>query len=284
MPLTARLARAFLMPLEGNMHRNTLARARLDGAGWAHPYRTGTFDPFLYADGGGGDGSGSGSAGAGNPSGADSADQGGQPSGQSGSPSGQGGSGTDPWAGFQWDGKVGSLPGPVAKVIRDAREEAGKARTTAKANAANEARTELLGTISKALGLEGDQPPTAEQLTQQLTESHGKLTAAEERAASAALELHVYKTAARLGANADALLDSRAFCDTIDNIDPSGMSPEEFNTTVEKAINEAIGRNAQLRTVPGAPRRGGGDFAGGPGTTGRPTSLGQAVAGALNAG
>ncbi|MDI9885319.1 hypothetical protein QMZ92_13175 [Streptomyces sp. HNM0645] len=265
------------------MHRSTLARTRLDGAGWAHPYSTGPFDPWLYADGGDGAGSGSGSGGAGDGTGDGGSGQGGQGSGPSGSQSGQGGAVTDPWAGYQWDGKVDSLPEPVAKAIRDARAEAGKERTTAKANAANEARNELLGTISKALGLEGDQPPTAEQLTQQLTESHGKLTAAEERAASAALELHVYKTAARLGANADALLDSRAFCDTIDNIDPSDMTPEAFNTAVETAINEALGRNPQLRAGQ-APRRGGGEFPGGPGTTGRPTSLGQAVAGALNAG
>ncbi|SDM77254.1 hypothetical protein [Streptomyces wuyuanensis] len=259
------------------MHRNTLARARLDGAGWAHPYT----DPFVcYADGGDGGGSGSGSGGAGDGTGGTGSGQGGQGSGPSGSQSGQGGSGTDPWAGYQWDGKVDSLPEPVAKVIREAREDAGKARTVAKANAATEARNELLGTISKALGLEGDKPPTAEQLTQQLTESHGKLTAAEERAASATLELHVYKTANRLGADADALLDSRSFCDQIDNIDPAGKTPEEFNAAVEQAIRAALDGNPQLRAGR-APRRGGGDFAGGPGTERRPTSLNDAIAARL---
>jgi hypothetical protein len=222
----------------------------------------------------GGSGEGEGGSG-GTPPGAPPA---GNPATPSGTPPAQ--PPADPWANFSWDGKVESLPDPVAKVIREARAEAGKERTTAKENAANEARQELLTTISKALGLEGEKPPTPEELTQQLAQSTGALTSAQEEAAAARIELHVYKTAARLGANADALLDSRAFCDTIDNIDPSGK-PEEFNAAVEQAITQALDANPQLRMVPGVPRRGGGDFPGGPGTTGRPTSLGQAVAASL---
>jgi hypothetical protein len=201
-------------------------------------------------------------------------DQGGQQPGQSGSQSG-----SDPWANFSWDGKVDSLPEPVAKVIREAREEAGKSRTVAKQNAAEEARQELLATISKAVGLDAEKPPTPEELTRQLTQSQSALTAAQEQAASAAIELHVYKTALRLGADADALLDSRSFCDRIDNIDPSAK-PEEFNAAVEKAITEALDANPKLRTGL-APRRGGGDFTGGPGTRQRPTSLHDAIAAKL---
>jgi hypothetical protein len=223
------------MPLEGTMHKNTLARVRLDGAGWAHPYGYGPFGP-VYADGGDGGGS---------------ASDGGQP-GDGGTPdtdtggAGQGGQpAASPWEGFQWDGKVDSLPDPVAKVIRDAREDAGKARTVAKQNAANEAREELLGTISAALGLEGDKPATPEELTRQLTQSQTALTAAQEQAASAAIELHVYRTAARLGADADRLLDSRSFCESIDSIDPS--DPEAFNAAVEQAVQAAMGRDPGLR-------------------------------------
>jgi hypothetical protein len=274
------------------MHKRTLARTRLDGAGWAHPYTVGPFDPFLYADGGDGDGSGSGSAGAdggsgssGTSGGGTAASQGGQQTGQGSGQSGSSGQqqsaqagASDPWASFQWDGKVDSLPADVAKVIRDAREEAGKARTTAKQNAATEARNELLATISKAIGLgEDDKPPTPEELMQQLTQSHSERTTAQEDAAAARIELHVYKTAHRLGANADALLDSRQFCDEIDNLDPS--DPKAFNAAVEKAINEALGRDPRLRAQ-GAGQSGG-DLSGGTGesaATRRTGSLAGAIA------
>ncbi|WP_442803467.1 hypothetical protein OG411_19310 [Streptomyces pseudogriseolus] len=265
------------------MRKTTLARARLDGAGWAHPYGTHPFSPIVYADGGDGGDSGSGSGGAGDGgsgspggSGAGAGDQGGRQSGQGGQQSGQPGS--DPWAGFQWDGKVESLPPEVAKVIHETRDEAYKSRK-AKSNAASEARMDVLRTISSALGLEGDKPPTPEELTRQLTQSQSALTAAQEQAASAALELHVYRTAARMGADADALLDSRSFCDRIDSIDPSGK-PEDFNKAVEDAITEALDANPLLRAGR-VPRRGGGDFPGGPGTSKRPTSLHDAIAAKL---
>jgi hypothetical protein len=239
--------------------RTTLARHRLDGPGWAHPYEHGPFSPVVYADGGDGAGSESGSAGA-----DDSSGQGGQQSG------------SDPWAGFQWDGKVDSLPGPVAKVIRDAREEAGKARTVAKQNAANEARQQLTQDIGKALGLiDGNKAPTPEELTEQLRQSHGALTTAQEQAASAAIELNVYKTAHRLGADADALLDSRQFCDTVDNIDP-GLDEQAFATAVEQAIQAALGRNPSLRAR-GAGRSGG-DMGGAGGSGDQTASIDKQIA------
>ena len=251
------------------MNKRTLARQRLDGSGWAHPYGHGPFSPVVYADGGDGAESGSGSAGGDSSfeaavaaSTGQEGQQAAQPSGQQ---AGQSRQPTDPWAGFQWDGQVDSLPDPIAKVIREAREEAGKARVVAKRNAADEARQELLASISKAIGLdEGEQPPTPEQLTEQLRQTTGELTSAQEQAASAAIELHIFKTAQRLGANADALLDSRAFCDTIDSLDPS--DPEAFNKAVEKAINEALGRNPNLRAQ--AAGRSGADLNGGSGEIG----------------
>lgn len=262
------------------MHKRTLARTRLDGAGWAHPYPTGPFSPYWYADGGDGDGPGSGSPAAGDTSltaavtASTTEAQAAQPAGKPAAPSEQP---KDPWAAFQWDGKVDSLPTDVAKVIREAREEAGKARTVAKQNAAEEARQELLATISKAVGLDGgDKPPTPEELTQQLMRSHSERTVAQEDAAAARIELHVYRTAHRLGANADALLDSRAFCDEVDNLDPS--DPKAFNTAVEKAINEALGRDPRLRAQ-GAGQSGG-DLSGGTGE-GAATRRTGSLAGAI---
>lgn len=261
------------------MRKNTLARTRLDGAGWAHPYGHGPFAPW-YADGGDGDGSGSGSPAAGDSSltaavtASTTEAQAAQPAGKPAAPSEQP---KDPWAAYQWDGKVDSLPADVAKVIRDAREEAGKARTVAKQNAADEARKELLATISKAVGLDdGETPPTPEELTRQLTQSQSALTTAQEQAASAAIELHVYRTAHRLGADADALLDSRQFCDAVDELDPS--DPKAFNAAVEKAINEALGRDPRLRAQ-GAGRSGA-DLSGGTGE-GAATRRTGSLAGAI---
>jgi len=261
------------------MRTRTLARHRLDGSGWAHPYGHGPFSPIVYADGGGDGGDGGASGPSGGASGDGSGSSGRGSGDQRGDVSGQSGPAPDnPWAGFQWDGKVESLPPDVAKVIKEAREEAGKSRVVAKQNAANEARQELLETIAKAVGIEADKPPTPEQLTQQLTESRTALQQAEQRAVSAEIELHVYKTAVRLGADADALLDSRSFCDRIDSIDVS--KPENFNSEVEAAITEAIDANPMLRAGR-APRRGGGDFTGGPGASKRPTSLHDAIAARL---
>lgn len=270
------------------MQKRTLARHRLDGAGWSHPYGRGPFSPTVYADGGGGDGSGSGS-GAGGDGGSGSSGQGGtgaagQGSGQGGQPSGQSGSqpGSNPDDGRGDGGEdVKSLPDWAQKLIGDARAEAGKARTVAKQNAAEEARKQLAQDIGKALGIvEGGKAPTPEELTTQLRESQSQITTAQEDAAAARIELHVYRTAHRLGADADALLDSRSFAETIDSIDPSGKTPEAFNAEVETAITKALTANPQLRAGR-VPRRGGGDFAGGPGTERRPTSLHDAIAAKL---
>ena len=230
-------------------------------------------------EGEGGSGSGSGQGGSGDGAGAGQGAAG--AGGQGGQQSGQAGSGGDPWSGFQWDGKVESLPEPIAKVIRDAREDAGKARTTAKANAANEARQSLAQEIGKALGLvTDDKPADPAELTRTITEKTSRIGELEATARAQAVELAVYGAAGKHEANASALLDSRAFLKSVEGLDPAA---DDFTTKLDDAIRAAVDSNAQLRTGQ-APRRGGGEFPGGPGTTGRPTSLGQAVAATLNGG
>ncbi|MGW3572070.1 hypothetical protein ACWDSL_50855, partial [Streptomyces sp. NPDC000941] len=95
------------------MHKHTLAQHCLDGSGWAHPYGHTPFSPVVYADGGDGDGSGSDStvgdsalATAVSASTGQEGQQAAQPASQ---PPAQP---KDPWADFQWDGKVDSLPAP----------------------------------------------------------------------------------------------------------------------------------------------------------------------------
>ena len=181
------------------------------------------------------------------------------------------------------DGDESALPPWAQKALRDARAEAGKSRTQAKANAANEARQQLAQDIGKALGLfddDADEPPTPEQLTEQLRESRGQLTSAQEQAVAAAIELSVYRTAAGLGANADRLLDSRAFCDEIDSIDVDPADREAFATAVKERITAALDRDPSLRAQSAG--RSGGDMSAGTGD--QPPSLEKRIAEAQAAG
>ncbi|MFJ6935697.1 hypothetical protein [Streptomyces sp. NPDC101132] len=179
------------------------------------------------------------------------------------------------------EGDVKSLPEWAQKAIADARAEAGKERTTAKANAAAEARSALAQEIGKALGIvQDDKPADPAELTRTITTQTGRIGELEATVRTQAVELAVHGAAARLGANAAALLDSRTFLTSVQGLDPA---TDDFTTKLDAAITAAVEQNQQLRGGQ-APRRGGGDFTGGPGTTGRPTSLGQAVAAALGGG
>jgi hypothetical protein len=250
------------------MRKRTLARHT--DPGWTRPYGVTPFSPIFYADGGGGEGSGSGGQpGSGEPTpggngtGGQGSGQGGQPSGQNPDPSGN-----DPAA-------------TIARLERDltaARQEAAKSRTTAKQNAANEARQELAQTIGKALGIvQDDQPADPAELTRTITEKTSRIGELETTVRTQAIELAAYKAADRHGANPAALLDSRSFLASVAELDPAAA---DFTTKLDDAIKAAVDANQQLRTGQ-APRRGGGDFAGGPGTQQRPTSLHAAIAAKL---
>lgn len=265
------------------MDKNTLPRRNFFGGGWAHPYGSGPFSPFLYADGGdcGGSGSSSGGgtggdggsgAGGGQANGQGAGQQSGQSGGQNGGNQGaeQGGSGDN-------SQDIKALPAWAQKALTDARAEAGKARTTAKENAAKEAREQLL----KDLGLlKPDETPDPAKLAAELGEKDARLAELATSAKTQAIELAAYKAAGKHDANPAALLDSRSFLKSVEGLDPTD---KDFDTLLDAEIKKAVEGNQQLRAGQ-APRRGGGDFPGGPGTTGRPTSLGQAVAAQLAGG
>lgn len=130
--------------------------------------------------------------------------------------------------GDDWDGKVESLPAAAQKMIADLRKADGDERVAKK----------QLEAITKALNpnAKGDDKPTAEQLTKQLTERD---TAAKQ----AQTELAVYKLAGKAGADADALLDSRAFLAKIAELDHTDTAK------VTKAITDAITDNPKLKSV-----------------------------------
>ncbi|MGW3057691.1 hypothetical protein ACWC98_17465 [Streptomyces goshikiensis] len=131
-----------------------------------------------------------------------------------------------------------------------ARAEAGKGRVTAKQQAADAARQEL---TAQLLGIldpsRAGQQATPEELTQQLT-------TAQAQARQTAVELAVYRTAAAAGGDADALLDSRTFADSLADVEPTDTA------AVTAAIQAAVKTNPRLGTRPAGPQVGGSEFTG----------------------
>ncbi|MFF7295316.1 hypothetical protein [Streptomyces sp. NPDC008265] len=124
-----------------------------------------------------------------------------------------------------------------------ARAEAGKGRVNAKQQAAADARqaltAQLLGILDPS---RAGQQATPEELAEQLTTSRAE-------ARQTAVQLAVYRTAAAAGADPDALLDSRAFADSLADVDPADTA------AVTAAITAAITANPRLAA--GAPQTGG---------------------------
>ncbi|WP_432493017.1 hypothetical protein [Kineococcus gypseus] len=160
-----------------------------------------------------------------------------------------------------WDGKVESLPADAQKMIRDLRSENASRRT---------GQQELVRQFAKAAGIElpGDQAdaPDPAQLTEQLT-------ASQQAARQAAIELAVYRTAGTAGADPDALLDSRRFVESLADIDPSDGG------AITAAIQAAVGANPKLKAgrAPGASSVDHGAAGSGESTKRTPRSLDESV-------
>ncbi|MFI8299997.1 hypothetical protein ACIGCZ_29135 [Streptomyces nigra] len=258
------------------MQKRTLPRHRgLDEftTGWAHPYPTGPFDPYLYADGGDGDDSGSDDDGGGDDDGADD-------DGQDDDAGGTGDDDQDDDAGRGAGQKPKPKPparkpadeDPAATIARLQKElkaangDAAKARTTAKKAAADEARNEIVQELGKALGLikdDKDTPPDPAALKAQIESA----TAAHR---STALELAVYRGAAKAGVDPDAITDSRAFMASIKDLDPAD---EGFAKAVTAAMKKAAEDNPKLKAAVPAPKRSAGDFNGGGGSSSEPEDI-----------
>lgn len=189
----------------------------------------------------------------------------GQQQGQQPGQQGQGQGGQQPA-----DGDVESLPEWAQKIIRDARQDAGKARTNAKQQAADEARNDLAQQIGKALGLvKNDEPADPAKLTEQLTSEQSA-----KRDALVRVTLH--EDAAQHGGDAKALSDSRSFLEQVSNLDPTA---DDFRSKVTEAAKKAVADNPRLKAAGQAPPRSGSDFTGGSGEkqkTDRPKNLADA--------
>lgn len=128
-------------------------------------------------------------------------------------------------------------PEALRAEIARLRRENGASRTNAKQQAAEEARTELAQQIGKALGLVEDETVDPNVLTEQLT-------ASQQAARQAQVELAVFRAAAATEADPSALLDSRSFLEKVAEIDPSDAD------AFQQAITEVIAANPRLGKAP----------------------------------
>lgn len=124
-------------------------------------------------------------------------------------------------------------PEAMWELIQRLRKENGRSRVEAKTRAAEEARAEMMDVVTKALGLkngEDEEAPSLETLQAEAAKAEA------ERLASRR-ELAVYKAAGSFGADPDALLDSRAFIESISDLDPSDA--EGIEAAVKKAAESS---------------------------------------------
>lgn len=179
---------------------------------------------------------------------------------------------------------VASLPDWAQKALKKARSDAGNARTTAKQQAAEEARTQLMAEISKTLGLNTDGEPTVDDLTTQLEQLR-----AEKAELEAAQTESSYRDAVRTAANAanadaDALLDSAGFRDAVQDELPDEFTDDDLTKAVAKVAKEFATKPRFAKTT--AAPRSGGEITGGPPapTKQRPKSLTEALGRAYGGG
>ncbi|MGW6499336.1 hypothetical protein [Nonomuraea angiospora] len=181
--------------------------------------------------------------------------------------------------------KVADLPPWAQKLIKDTRNEAADFRnqlkelkTAAEAKpdgpTAEElvatARQEVAAQIAKALGVapEEEKPLDPQQVIEQLTTDKETLTkdhtALGDRLRRTQVELAVVRQAVKLGADVDALLDSRSFLANLSGLDPDD---KEFATMITSTITKAVEDNPKFKAVaPAATHtKSGGEFGGGPG-------------------
>lgn len=150
-------------------------------------------------------------------------------------------------------------------------KEAAEAKGPSAEEVTAQAQAEFAQKIGKALGLiaEEEQPLDPQQVIDKLT-SEKDQTAAErdaerDRHRRALIELAVHRAGSKMGADPDALLDSRSFLKKIRDLDTDA---EDFSTKLGEAIQLAIDDNPKFKAAAGMlgpPARSGGEFAGGPG-------------------
>lgn len=166
----------------------------------------------------------------------------------------------------------------LQKELADVRKEAAGARV-AKGKAAEDSRNEITQLIGKALGLIDDNtPPDPAKLAEQISTQSARNGELEKQLRQRDVELAVHALAAKHGALASSLLDSRAFARAVAELDPTA---KDFTDQLDAAIKTAVEQTPAFKAAPPAGRSGP-DLTGGTGERGRarPTSLGAAISAA----
>jgi hypothetical protein len=133
--------------------------------------------------------------------------------------------------------------------------------------------------VAAILAAAGLKPDGTKDPAEQLKEAAAKADAAEKRARDTAVELAVYKSAGKAGADPDALLDSRGFLTAVADLDPDAA---DFGDKVTTAIKAAVKNNSKL-AADGAkgPGKQGADHSGNGGQKPKPKNLTEAIAARL---
>ncbi|MBB5081369.1 hypothetical protein [Nonomuraea endophytica] len=176
--------------------------------------------------------------------------------------------------------KIDDLPAWAQAELRRARMEAVNARKAAEEQKTEQgpspedlvaqAQKDLAQQIGKALGLVAEEEKSLdpqqviEKLTAEKDSTAKERDAEKDRHRRALIELAVHRASTRLGADPDALLDSRSFLRNVRDMDPDG---EGFSATLTGAIQKAVEDNPKFKAAgtSGPPAKSGGEFTGGPG-------------------
>lgn len=172
---------------------------------------------------------------------------------------------------------VSALPDWAQKALKKARADAGNARTTAKQQAAEEARTQLMAEISKAVGLDPNAEPTVDDLKTQLEELRTENSELQASQTESTYRDIVRTAATTANADADALLDSAGFLAAVQDELDAEFTDDDLAKAVAKVAKEYAKKPRFAKTT--APARSGGEIPGGPPapTKQRPKSLNEAI-------
>lgn len=137
---------------------------------------------------------------------------------------------------------IEQLPPDIQEYISQLRSENAERRTQnnrlkEENQAATTSQENLIHKLQNVLGIQTDNEPTVESLTEQVAQ----YAKAEKQAR---LEFAIWRTAEKLGANAATLLDSKAFSKSLDGIDP------QDDDAIEKVIKETMKTNPLFAKTP----------------------------------